>query len=132
VASFSFPVTIAAPGIFAAADGSLVPSSTGQQGQVVTAYITGAGTLNPEISTGGAPPSGVPAYSLPQPILPVTLTVGGVPAVLTFVGTPSWSAGVTQINFAIPANAPPGPQPVVVNVGGVASSPATLNVTPLQ
>ena len=131
VTSFSLPVTIAAPGIFAAADGSLVPSSTGQQGQVVTAYITGAGTLNPEISTGAAPPS-VPAYSLPQPILPVALTVGGVPAVLTFVGTPSWSVGVTQVNFAIPANAPLGPQPVVVNVGGVPSAPATLSVTPLQ
>lgn len=132
VASFSFPVTMAAPGIFAAADGSLVPNSTGQQGQILTAYITGAGALNPPIATGATPPSGIPAYSLPQPMLPVALTVGGLPAVLTFAGTPSWSAGILQINFAIPANAPLGAQPVVVNVGGVASSPATLNVTAAQ
>jgi len=132
VTSFPFPVAIAAPGIFAAGDGSLAPSSAGQQGQILTAYITGAGALNPAIATGAAPPSGVPAYSLPQPILPVALTVGGVPAILTFVGEPSWAAGVLQINFAIPANAPLGAQPVVVTVGGVASPAATVNVTAAQ
>jgi len=58
------------------------------------------------------------------------VTVGGVadPQPL-FVGIPTWSAGVTQINFTVPANAPLGPQPVVVTVGGVASPPVMLNVT---
>jgi uncharacterized protein (TIGR03437 family) len=66
---------------------------------------------------------------LPQPILPVRVTVGGLPAALTFVGTPVDVAGITQINFTIPAAVPAGPQPVVVNVGGVASAPVTLNIT---
>jgi len=132
VTSFSFPVTIAAPGIFAEADGSLVPSSTGQQGQMLAAYLTGAGDNTPPLVTGTAPPPpppDTPLSILPQPILPVTLTVGGLPATLSFVGSPTWAVGITQINFTIPANAPLGPQPVVVTVGGVASSPVTVNVT---
>jgi len=36
--------------------------------------------------------------------------------------------GVTQINFTIPSNAPTGPQPVVVTVGGVPSNAATITV----
>jgi uncharacterized protein (TIGR03437 family) len=131
VTSLSFPVTIAAPGIFAA-NGSLVPSSTGAQGQTLVAYITGSGDNTPTLVTGTAPgtlPPDVPVSAFPQPLLPVALTVGGVPATLTFVGVPGWSVGVTQVNFTIPPNAPTGAQPVVVTVGGVASSPVTLNVT---
>ena len=66
-----------------------------------------------------------------QPLLPVTLTVGGIPATINTMGIPSWAAGVTQIDFTIPSTAPTGPQPVVVTVGGVASPPVTLNVTAL-
>jgi uncharacterized protein (TIGR03437 family) len=36
---------------------------------------------------------------------------------------------VTQINFTVPPGVPPGPQPVVVTVGGVASTAGTLMVT---
>jgi uncharacterized protein (TIGR03437 family) len=129
VASFPLPVTIAAPGVFAAADGSLLPSSTGRQGQEVVAYVTGAGDNTPALVTGAAPPAGIPLTLLPQPILPVEVTVGGIPATLVFDGTPSGEVGVTQINFIIPASVPTGVQPVVVTVGGVASSPVTLNVT---
>jgi uncharacterized protein (TIGR03437 family) len=132
VTSFSFPVAIAGPGIFADPNGSLIPSATGQQGQAVTAFVTGAGVLTPSVATGAAPDAGNPVGALPQPILPVTLTVGGVPAKPDFVGVPTWAVGTTQINFTIPANAPLGPQPVVVTVGGAASPPVTLTVTAAQ
>jgi uncharacterized protein (TIGR03437 family) len=129
VTSFQFPVTIAAPGIFAAGDGTLVPSGSGQPGQTLVAFITGAGENTPLIVTGAEPYSGTPIPLLPQPILPVSLTVGGLPAALTFVGTPVGVAGITQINFTIPAAVPAGSQPVIVKVGGVASAPVILNVT---
>jgi uncharacterized protein (TIGR03437 family) len=45
-----------------------------------------------------------------------------------FIGIPSWAVGVTQINFTIPSNVAPGPQPVVVTVGGVQSNAATITV----
>jgi uncharacterized protein (TIGR03437 family) len=124
VTSFSFPVTVAGPGIFADVTGALAPVSTGLQGQDAFAYITGDGVATPMLATGAAP------YTLTQPILPVTLTVGGVPATINFIDT--WAAGVTEIDFTIPAAVPTGPQPVVVTVGGVASPPVTLNVTALR
>jgi uncharacterized protein (TIGR03437 family) len=34
-----------------------------------------------------------------------------------------------QINFTVPANAPLGPQPVVVTVGGIPTNTVTLNIT---
>jgi uncharacterized protein (TIGR03437 family) len=36
--------------------------------------------------------------------------------------------GVTQINFTIPSSVAPGPQPVVVTVGGQQSAAATITV----
>jgi uncharacterized protein (TIGR03437 family) len=129
VTSFQFPVSIAAPGIWAAGDGTLVPSGSGHPGQTLVAFVTGTGENTPLIVTGAEPYSGTPLPLLPQPILPVSLTVGGLPAALTFVGTPIGVAGITQINFTIPAAVPVGPQPVVVNVGGVASASVTLNIT---
>jgi uncharacterized protein (TIGR03437 family) len=60
------------------------------------------------------------------------VTVGGVPAQVPFSGITPGFVGATQINFTVPPAAPSGPQPVVVTVGGVASRPLTLNVTPAQ
>ena len=45
-----------------------------------------------------------------------------------FVGIPSWSIGVTQVNFAVPAKLAPGTYPVVFTVGGVDSAPIKLAV----
>jgi uncharacterized protein (TIGR03437 family) len=127
VTSTSFPVTVAGPGIFADLTGALVPFSTGLQGQDAFAYMTGDGVATPMLATGAAPYFDF----LWRPLLPVTLTVGGIPATINTIGIPSWAAGVTQIDFTIPSNAPTGSQPVVVTVGGVASPPVTLNVTAL-
>jgi len=46
----------------------------------------------------------------------VTLTIGKVPATITFIGVPYFIAGATQINFVVPDTAPLGLQPVVVTV----------------
>jgi uncharacterized protein (TIGR03437 family) len=127
VTSTSFPVTVAGPGIFADGTGALAPLSTGLQGQDAFAYMTGDGVATPMLATGAAPYFDF----LWQPLLPVTLTVGGIPATINAIGIPSWAAGVTEIDFTIPATVPTGPQPVVVTVGGVASPPVTLNVTSL-
>jgi uncharacterized protein (TIGR03437 family) len=46
----------------------------------------------------------------------------------SYIGVPTWSVGVVQINFVVPAVAA-GKQPVVVTVGGVASQAAYINIT---
>ena len=127
-ATTQFQVGQAAPGIFVFADGSVNPSKSGVRGQVYTMFITGDGQVSPSVTTGSTPDSRRPT---PKPTQQVTLTIGGVDATsgIQFIGIPSWSVGVTQINFMVPASVPLGSQQVVVTVGGVASAPAKFNVT---
>ncbi len=124
VAAFPIQIVAAAPGIFADAARNLAPSGSAQRGQIVTMFITGDGDVTPTLATGATPLS-----KYPKSRLPLSVTVGGVPAALPFYGIPSGLAGVTQINLTVPPDAPFGAQPVVVTVGGVPSPPATLNVT---
>jgi uncharacterized protein (TIGR03437 family) len=128
-ATFSFTVGAAAPGIFTAQDGSLVPYASGARGDTLLLFITGQGVVSPLVATGAAPAAGTPLSELPAPTLPVMVTIGGILAPRTFVGITPGLVGVTQINFQIPPDAPLGPQPVVVTIGDVPSAPATLTVT---
>jgi uncharacterized protein (TIGR03437 family) len=127
--SLNFTVGAAAPGIFAAQNGSLVPTASGALGDTLPLFVTGQGAVSPVVSTGAAPSAGTPTSQLPAPILPVSVSIGGVTAPTTFVGIPPGLVGVTQINFQIPQNVPLGAQPVIVTVGGVASAAVTLTVT---
>jgi uncharacterized protein (TIGR03437 family) len=90
-------------------------------------FITGEGDVTPSLRTGGTPAAGT-VSKLPGPRLPVIVTVGGIPADVSFAGIPPGLAGVTQINFRVP-NVSAGAQPIIVTVGGTASAPATLSVT---
>jgi uncharacterized protein (TIGR03437 family) len=129
VASFPFVVAEAAPGLFTAADGSLVPSATAKQGQTAVAYITGDGDTTTFLITGASPATGTAISKLPRPKLSVTVTVGGVAATVAFVGIPPGLVGVTQLNFVVPTTVPAGVQPVVVSVGGIKTQAGTLMVT---
>ena len=127
--TYKFQVAAAGPGIFTASDGSIAPSGSGGAGQTVTMFITGEGQVRPSLQTGRTPPSKTALTQLPKPQLPVTVTVGGAPASIQFVGIVSGLVGVTQINFTIPDTAVAGVQPVVVMVGSAASAPANITVT---
>lgn len=130
VASASFRVAAAAPGIFTNSSGAPVPNTSAARGQIVSLYITGDGSILPALATGSAPAPGTPVGNLPKPQQAVSVTVGGVAAPIQFIGIPVGLVGVTQINYQIPSQAPLGSEPVVVTVGGVSSPPATLQVTP--
>jgi uncharacterized protein (TIGR03437 family) len=128
VATYSFNVSPANPGIFVAyPTGLIVPIESVAPGGEVLFFITGEGDVSPFVTTGSTP-TGVALTQPPVPRLPLTLTVGGVNITPQFVGIPNWSVGVTQINFQVPGNMPGGTQPVVVTVGGNASATAYLNV----
>jgi uncharacterized protein (TIGR03437 family) len=127
--SYRFQVAQAAPGIFMTNGFVSAPFSSASRGQITTLFMTGEGQVRPSLATGTSPSVGTPLARLPQPQLPVSVTVGGLPANIQFVGIPSGLVGVTQINYQVPADAPLGAQPVVVTVGGIASSAAKLNVT---
>jgi uncharacterized protein (TIGR03437 family) len=130
VATYSFPVSASAPGLFTQnqqGTGPITATSSGGRGQEFALYVTGAGEVSPPIATGAVPTG----TQVPVPLLPVSVTVGGVAAHLDYVGLPSWSVGTLQVNFTVPSNAPLGAQPVVVTVGS-ASSPAAATFTVSQ
>ncbi len=132
VTSQTFPMAAAAPGIFSQSGlviTGYAPAGTAGRGQITTLYMTGGGAVTPAVATGAPPASGTPIANLPQPTQTTTMTVGGVPAMIEFIGIPNGLVGVTQINFQVPTGVGVGPQPVVVKVGSVFSPVVTLNVT---
>jgi uncharacterized protein (TIGR03437 family) len=123
-ATIMIPISAAAPGI-SQPGGAF--GSVQRGGSPGTVFITGEGLTNdPNLQDGSTPD---PSTSAPKPALPASMTVGGQPATITFIGIPNWSVGVTQINFTVPANTPLGVQPVVVTIGNALSPPANITVT---
>ena len=56
--------------------------------------------------------------TLPQLVAPVSVSIGGSPAQITYAGpSPGMVDGVLQIDAIIPKNTPGGPQSVIVTVG---------------
>ena len=122
--SINFAVQAAAPGIFLDAQtGHIVPNESAAAGSTIGIFVTGAGTVMPPEQTGNAPTAG----TTPVPELPVTVTVGGVPATLSYFGIPNWSIGTLQINFVVPSTLAAGTQLVVVTTGGMASPPRSTH-----
>jgi uncharacterized protein (TIGR03437 family) len=128
VAGFAFQISPTSPGIFADAHGNVVPIPVVKAGSALALYVTGTGDVNPAITTAYSPAAG--STSLPVPLLPLSVTVGGVPAFLEFVGITPGLVGVTQVNILVPSSTPQGNQPVVVTAGGVASAPVNVVVQP--
>jgi uncharacterized protein (TIGR03437 family) len=102
VASATLTLAQAAPAIFASA----MPA-TARRGDILTLYLTGAGTA----------------------LQTLVVTIGGVPAALYYAAVPPGLAGVVQVNYQVPPQAPLGAQPVAVTVSGIASPSVPLTVT---
>lgn len=92
------------------------PTKPAATGSVVAVYMTGEGATNTTPPDGAiAPANGTGLY---KPLLPVTATVGGIPATVQYYGTaPGIVYGVMQVNLTIPAGVNSGPQPIVITVG---------------
>jgi uncharacterized protein (TIGR03437 family) len=123
VAGFQFQVAPSAPAIYTDGSGNLAGNVSVKAGGIATLYLNGAGDVTPTLLTANfAPPSPVIA-----PVMPLSVTVGGVPALLQFAGLAPGNIGATQVNFYVPASLS-GPQPVVVTVGGASSPPVNVTV----
>jgi uncharacterized protein (TIGR03437 family) len=134
--SFTMPVAASAPALFtvgslgygqAAAvnvtDGSLNSVKPVAIGAYIELFATGEGQTQPAGIDGALAPLMQP---FPMPVLPVTVTIGGLPANVIYAGAvPGVVAGLMQIDAQIPTGVTPGSQvPVVVQVGNATSSPA--------
>jgi uncharacterized protein (TIGR03437 family) len=132
VTSQNFTLGGVTPGIFTDQNRTIVPTTSASANQVATMFLTGVGAVTPAVATGAAPAATAALSSLPTPGA-VIVTVGGKAASTAcefcFVGIPSGLVGVVQINFQVPSGLAPGPQPVIVTVGGISSTAASINIT---
>jgi uncharacterized protein (TIGR03437 family) len=84
------------------------------KGLYVALYLNGTGLTTTAAVDGHA----APADPLLLTALPVTVTIGGIPAEVLFAGAAPTLVGVTQVNVRIPTTVPgTGPVPLTVQVG---------------
>jgi uncharacterized protein (TIGR03437 family) len=105
---FSKSGAIAASGV----NGPIVAGGT------VEAYGTGWGATSPAIAPGMVPGSAAELAATPS------LTLGGeaIPAAdILYAGISPCCAGVYQVDFVVPGDAPAGNLPLVITVGGISS-----------
>jgi uncharacterized protein (TIGR03118 family) len=94
-------------------------------GSVVVMYVTGLGQTQPPGQDGVKSGSLV----LAETAAPVTVTMGGKAATVTYAGSaPGQVSGVQQVEVIVPAGAGTGSVPVVVTVNGVSSVALSINL----
>ena len=131
--AFTITVQPAAPGIFTRAqghaaalnaDGSVnTPANPAVVGTIASLFFTGQGPVDQPEDDGDAPDVGTAVAAT----LPVSATIGGIPAEIRFAGLAPLFPGLAQMNLQVPPLAS-GTYPVVVKIGGVASNTAQLTV----
>ena len=137
VAGLLLPVAEASPAIFTM-DGSGIgqgailnqdqalnsPSKPALKGSVVTLFASGAGQTDPPGVDGQ-----IASGSLPKPLLPVSVQIGGVDAKVLYAGAaPGFAAGLLQVDCMVPVASPSGPAISIVLFVGQASSQAAVTL----
>jgi uncharacterized protein (TIGR03437 family) len=120
-------IQIANTTTFAAPAGSITGADArpANIGEFITIYCTGLGSVTSPPATG-APASGNPlstTAATPQ------VTIGGIPATVSFSGLSPGFVGLYQVNAQVPPGVASGSAvPVVVSIGGVQSNSVTIAV----
>ena len=139
------PLTAAAPGLFstnasgsgqgaiviadtaavAAPVGAFSGSRPANRTESVAIYCTGLGAVINQPPTGVAASATSPSTT----VEPASVTIGGVPATVSFAGLAPGFVGLYQVNVEVPEAAPSGSAvPVVLSIGGAASNTVTIAV----
>jgi uncharacterized protein (TIGR03437 family) len=101
------------------------PSHPASAGDALVIYSAGLGAVTPPVETGSASPQSPPA----KVSNPITVTIGGRPALVAFAGLTPNFAGLYQVNVTVPAGITPGANvPVVLTSGGLSSPPVTIAI----
>jgi uncharacterized protein (TIGR03437 family) len=100
-------------------------SSPASAGDNLTIYCSGLGAVKPAVPDGMAGASS----PLSNTVNPVTVTLGGQPAQVSYSGLAPGFAGLYQVNVVVPSGLTPAPNvPLVLSVAGQQSPPVTLAV----
>jgi uncharacterized protein (TIGR03437 family) len=135
-APHAVPVMPSSPGVFTlnqtgtgqaaainAVDGTVNTAANPVKiGAYISLYATGEGQTIP------AGVDGRLSSTSARPVLPVSVTVGGIPAFVQYAGgSPRQVAGLMQINVQIPTGVQPGGYvPVVLQVGNASTKPGAV------
>ncbi len=108
-------------------DFSLVtPQSPAKPGEYLVIYLAGLGATSQAVSDGFASP----ASPLASANTPAMVTVNGEAAKVLFSGLTPGLAGLYQVNFQVPTDAPTGSLQVVISQGSVLANDSVLVVAP--
>ena len=118
------------PGAILNGDGTLNSTKNPAAiGSYIMLYLTGEGQTAPPGVTGKVTTVSPTPPLTPQPLLPVTVSIGGQTANVAFYGeAPGLVSGVLQINAQIPPNAASGNVQAQVVIGDATSNIVTVAV----
>ena len=95
-------------------------------GSTIIVYVTGGGELDNKVATG----AGAGSNPLSRLLQPITVTIGGQPATVSFAGLTPGFVGLVQVNLVVPALAS-GSYPVVLKANAFTSNAPLITVTAL-
>ncbi len=111
-----------------AASQLITTANPARPGQYISIYANGLGPVTNQPASGAASPvSPLAQAKFPEAI---TVTVGGVPATIAFIGLAPNYVGLYQLNLVVPTDAPAGVQPLVITGNNVVAKASLLAVHP--
>jgi uncharacterized protein (TIGR03437 family) len=117
-------VLIGGTGSIAALVGTVSGSRPAQRGEYVSIYCTGLGPVVAQPGSGRTPAGG----GSPTRVIP-TVSVGGIPATVSWAGLAPSMVGIYQVNVQVPsAVTVSAAVPVSLSINGIASNQVTIAV----
>jgi len=99
-----------------------------QRGQYISLYANGLGPVTNQPASGATSPESPLAQAVTPGV--ISVTIGGLPAQVTFVGLAPDYVGLYQLNLVVPADTTSGVQPLVITGNGVVAKTSLLAVSP--
>ncbi|MEE8177819.1 MAG: hypothetical protein V3T65_07475 [Acidobacteriota bacterium] len=91
--------------------------------EFLSIFATGLGPLNASVTSGDVPPT-PPPLTVSTPLV----TIGGIPATVSFSGLAPGFVGLYQVNVQVPAATPSGTQNLERTIDDIPSNTVTIAV----
>ncbi len=106
----------------------ITTANPAQRGQYISIYANGLGPVTNQPASGATSPVSPLAQSTSPGA--ISVTIGGQPATVTFVGLAPNYVGLYQLNVVVATDVPSGVQPLVITGNSVVGKASLLAVSP--